>query len=128
MEFRLFLKSSHASWRQLIKVDRIDVCFILAGVNVIPMLKSATELIYMVVPSLPRKCPIMPGKISAVNATIMSPEIVERFKKIINSFTASLLPNGVYRGVIKYYTEEGSLAFLLYYHGEIYFRMNDDVF
>lgn len=79
-------------------------------------------------PSLPRKCPIMPQKVFLQNATIMSPEIVEEVKKVINTYTASTLPNGVYRNVFKLYNEEDPLGFVFYYHLEIYFRLNDEIF
>lgn len=127
IDFRLFIKSS-SNWRQLIKLDRIVVCPILEGVNALPVLATFRDIIYSIVPTLPRKCPFTPMRLTLQNATIMSPEFVEHIKKLMNDITATLLPNGVYRGVVKFYNDKDLQGFIIYYHIEVYFRLNDEVF
>lgn len=128
-DYRLLLKSSSNNWRQLIKLDRFDACSLLNGVNVIPFLKSVKDLFfYRIAPNLPKTCPIMPQTISIVNATIVSPELIKEWKHIFSTVSSVLMPNGIYRNLAKCYTDKDPEGFVVCLHGEINFRLNDDVF
>jgi hypothetical protein len=121
------MKSS-SQWRQLIKFDRIDACSILKGINVIPFLKSVKDMFFRIAPNLPKVCPVMPQTLSLVDAIIVSPQLMEEYKILFGTMSATLIPNGVYRNVGKCYTDKDPEGFLFYAHSEIYFRLNDDVF
>lgn len=123
----MFIKSS-STWRQLIKLDKTDVCFVLNGVNILPMLNNLKNLVLKIAPTLPKKCPFNPQVISLENVIIMSPEMVEVISKFLSSISSTLMPNGVYRIVMRFHTENDPEGFLIFFHVELYYRLNDEVF
>lgn len=112
------------------------------GVKGLPLLQSTFNLYTTFFPQLPSKFPILPGTYFAKNVTInTSPKselnlTLDDYKKnpidigskLFSTITPTLLPNGEYRHVIKFYTPNDSNAFCVWWHTEINMRMNDDEF
>lgn len=70
----------------------------------------------------------MPQKISIVNATVISPKMVEEAMKLIGSFTGTLLPKGIYRSIARLYNDDDPQGIIVSFHAQLYFRLNDDIF
>lgn len=110
------------------KMDKIDLCLALKGINVLPFFKTLKDMVYSKVPQLPKQCPVKPLKLYVENITIISPEMIGEIKKLIGTFTKTLLPNGIYRGFMKFYGDDDPEGIHIIYHAELNFRLNDEVF
>lgn len=123
----MFLKAS-STWRQLLKMDRLDLCNIVESKNIIPFLQLMKSIIYDKLPTLPRKCPIMPEIFNLSNITVMSPEMVDEIKKILSTLSSTPMPNGIYRTSIKLYNNDDPDGVFAYNHAQINFRLNEETF
>lgn len=95
----------------------------------VPLFKNTLDLVFEKVPNMPRSCPILPGKYYNENLTIVSPEMIEEYQKLIRLITdKGILPNGVYRNFLKYYSNDVPVGIAYYYNVEVNFRMNEDRF
>lgn len=126
MSYLMFIKSGPSSWRQIVKLDRYDLCLIFRQVDNMPLANSLKEYYYKMFPSLPRKCPVAPGKYSAVNVTVVDEiEDTSGSGKMIEQITPGKLPNGVYRHLVRVHTREDPDGFMLFWHVEIHHRMGE---
>lgn len=126
------------SWRQIIKLDRIDIKSFLSGMNTMPFLKVVKEYYNDKFPQLPATFPIKPGKYYAKNITIVYNDPLEltyqvaehrpqgNFDKLSASYSPLMIPNGVYRHIITFFKNDDSHVLSLYWHMELNYRMNAD--
>lgn len=121
-----------ASQRQLIKMDKIDVCAILTGLNSFPFFKVCYDYYIFLFPNLPRICPVQPAKYYQPNITVVfdveGQGVATGFYGILDAMSPLPLPNGVYRNTVHVYNRRyGSLGGL-YFDIEIYDPMNSNKF
>lgn len=128
LDFKLLLKVSSNNWRQIIKLDQIDVCAVLHGVNTFPFFTAILEEYLRIMSNLPRKCPALPGKYYVENVTVIGEADSEKpLSKIVSFLTPGDLPNGIYRVAVNFHAELIlSASFIC--NVEIYNKMNEDVF
>lgn len=113
------------TWRQYVKLDRIDICNIFrGGSDVIPYLATVRKSYMAEFTSLPRNCPIEPGKYYATNVSMG-----DTYGNQMNeAMTSTPLPNGIYRHVIRIHNDDDPVGFVLYWHIEVNIRMNEETF
>lgn len=121
-----------SNWRQIAKLEKIDVCSMLNGkFKLLPFVKQAWDLVFRMIPELPRKCPFPPKTYNFENRTIMSRQIVDDFKNLTSYMTLSssnLPPNGLYRSFYRFYSNEDPVGVVVYFEIEVNARLNDDRF
>lgn len=114
------------------KMTRIELCPLLDDFNIQSLfLRKMRDYLFDCIPTLPRKCPILPAEFRYENVTIVSPEIIEKFKSLFTFVTPTILgypPNGVYRMMIKVYSPQDPTGWMLWIHAEVNVRLNDDRF
>lgn len=115
---------SSNTWRQIISIDKIDACAVLSGINTFPFFTSFLEGYYNVFPKFPKKCPFSSGKYYVENVTIVG-EHGTPFNKVLESLSPTQIPNGVYRTVVKFYTDAEFFGSVMY-NMEFYDKMNED--
>lgn len=117
------------SWRQYLKLDRIDPCGITAGLDNIQFLKASKDYYFEKFPQMPKKCPIESGKYYANNVTIVN-NIDLNFTRPeeTSQFLGPSFPNGVYRHVLRMFTDKDPVGFTLYWHIDRYDSMGEDRF
>jgi hypothetical protein len=124
-----------------LKLDKIDIRAMLHGVSNVAYLDTTMKMYKEYFPTLPSKFPIYPGKYFARNVTIITNQVNEinmtdeDYKKntdiggkIYSSITPTILPNGYYRHIIRFYSDEDSEGFCLFWHTELNLRMNAEDF
>lgn len=144
VNFRLHVKSeSGQNWRQVIALNKLDFCGIAKGTNLIPTIKTSYDELIVLFPSVPLKCPILPGKYSALNATIVEDYSEKSFletpeeyktrlrvtnveKKTMDFITPSVMPNGVYRVTLRFYNDMDPIGAAFYWQYFIRLRMNEE--
>lgn len=129
MSYLMLFKSGPSSWRQIVKLDKYDLCLVFRQADNMPLANSLKEFYYNTFPTLSRRCPVAPGKYSAVNITVVD-EIEDNTgsAKMIEQITPGKLPNGVYRHLVRLHSREDPDGFMLYWHVEIHHRMGEDNF
>lgn len=84
------------TWRQLVRIDDIDICSFLNGGSVMPFIKLVIENIQKKFPTLPKKCPMKPQDFLFENVTITEPGDDSRIS-IEKAMSSNPFPNGIYR-------------------------------
>lgn len=138
----MHFKSGGPYWRLIIKFDRIDMCSIMNGAKMIPAVNMFIDETLSRFPSMPKKCPYMPGKYYS-NITLkdyrddptinMTADEIKEYKKTQNKLsfdlvTSALSPNGIYRSFIKVFNEDDANIFTISYQEDYYIRLNDENF
>lgn len=90
----------------------------------LPFLKELRKLYFDGFKGMPQKCPMDPGKYYVQNFTIGGTYGDEMNTKL----STTPLPNGVYRHVIRIFTDNDPEGFVLYWHTEVNIRMNIEKF
>lgn len=106
----------------------MDGCAFLRGDQVLPFLKQLLEVGKQMFPGLPTNCPIMAGDFYFMNITVMSPELVKANIKLIKAYTASLLPNGIYRVTGRIFDDQDPQGVFFWYTAQMYYRLNSEIF
>lgn len=128
VDMRALFKTT-SNWRQIIKINRIDLCLFFRGSQVLPFFKQILEIGKEMFPNLPTNCPIMPGDMYFMNVTVMmSPELMKSHMKLINSFTGSMLPNGIYRVTVRIFNDQDPQGIFFWYTSQINVRLNSELF
>lgn len=115
---------STQTWRQVIKLDKYDFCTLLNGIETIKFVNEFGKFFKKNFKSLPTKCPFRSGNYSISNVPITDSSGDEMNRGL----TIGELPNGIYRHVIKIHTDDDPKAFAVYWHTEVYIRLNEDQF
>lgn len=139
----MMLKSG-PSWRQIVSLDNIDICALANGFKTIPFLDAFRTYVKKTYPGIPFYCPIKPGSYYAPPVVMpthymnysdsqnMTFDEIRRKNEnagdLGSSFTPNLLPNGLYRHIIKLYNDLDPIGFCIYWHNEHYVRLNEDNF
>jgi hypothetical protein len=141
--FRLFRRdlSGDLRWRFITKVENVDVCAVLDGAKMIPLINHAYELYKKLLPHFPQKCPIMSGKYSAVNISTISYKEDDMTKSVVENQDASLgifknmlksmtpvFPNGYYKHLVQFSRKSDPNGATLSWIAMVDFRMNEDRF
>jgi hypothetical protein len=119
----------------------LDACALSRGIDVIPAAQKFRSEMAERYPELPFVCPILPGKYYAFNSTkrIGQEEVnltIDEFKEYKKSMpktaedfiTSTIFPNGIYRNVIRLFTDEDPIGFAVFWQSERYIRLNDENF
>lgn len=110
-------------WRQIMKLEKIDICELLGGWhNAIPLVEHAKNYIFNLLPFLPRTCPFKPGKYYGYNISIDDQIGTEVHKYV----TPSLYPNGVYMNIYKFYADDDKEGGYIRAHTDMYDSANAD--
>jgi hypothetical protein len=125
----------------MIKLDKIDVCAIARGINVLPMFTAAKNFVFSKFPTMPKKCPAMPMKFNVSNVTVVNNPTNEFnmsikdhenhsmfYSEVIKSISPKLLPNGYYKSIILGSFKDDPNGFMFSWQAQLNHRMNDDVF
>lgn len=126
-------------WRQLIKLENLDLCSLFKGVNALPAAKEFVRKLKEDLPTLPYSCPVLPGQYGGImeykieDVGKMTPEEYEKWRKnkpaeADDFVTSTLLPNGRYRDYIRVFNNEDPEGISVYYQFDKYLRLNDEVF
>lgn len=101
-------------YRQFLNLKNIDICNLLDGPqNFLPVVKQTKEVILNLLPFLPRHCPVKVGKYYGYNMSVSN----NLGEKIYSSISPSMFPNGDYRNIYKFYTNDDPVgASVLYVH------------
>jgi hypothetical protein len=135
--YRMMFRSGPSNWRQILFFNNIKLCEVFAGVKQVPFVADFYESMMKNFTSLPRKCPILAGKYSASTDIDIGDKqeemnkTIDDFKDNIHimlSYTGSILPNGIYRHVVKLYNQKDPTGLSFLWQTEIYVRLNDEVF
>lgn len=113
------------SWRQIIKIDDINVCEMMRLANHnIDFVRKVFEFYRHALPNLPSGCPMLKKTYSAKNVTIFeNPEdSANRMLSTVN------LPNGIYRHTMRLSNKEDPEGFAAFWHVQIYDKMGEDRF
>lgn len=123
------------------KFDQIDACAVARGVNKFPLFAAFLNFIKERFPSLPSNCPVKIGTYSALNVLVVNNPVNEFnmtqedqkkhsmfFSSVIKSFSPSLLPNGVYRSILRLFNEDDKVGITLLWHVQLNHRLNDEEF
>ena len=121
MNYKMF-----KDWRQIIKVPWIPLCDAFNSDNL--LISSFVDTLRYLLPSLPFKCPIKPGRYYEYNVTI--PDIKQRKGSADDQYFKTLLslPNGVYRCDIYVKAASDPHWYFVQTFYEIKKRMNNDKF
>lgn len=124
------MRTSGATWRQLIKFERIDGCMFLNGMQSLPIIDAVKKYYGEYFPNWPQRCPIMPGKYSVYNLTVIGPGNEERVstKHLLKNVSPKLFPNGVYRHKFHVYSEDSADDLTIYFDIKVDVRMNENDF
>lgn len=86
-------------WHQFVSFEKIDVCALLGEWHsAMPIVVNMKNLVFAMMPFMPRKCPIPPGKYYGYNISLNGWKEYNSQKYL----SPSLMPNGIYRNVIKF--------------------------
>lgn len=115
------------SWRQIVKLDRVDPCALMKGAESNNLIKSIVVFYREQFVGFPKKCPFNPGNYSIKNMTVIddSEDNFSRESTMFNSITPKL-PNGIFRHVIRIWNDKDPLGFTLFWHVQHYDTMGDD--
>lgn len=141
MLYALFYKSGQ-NWRQIINIKDVNFCEIAAGGNGMSLFKAIIDFYKKVLPNLPSKCPVLPGKYSVKNATVsVSPKnefnmtmkdfqnrTVVPYQDMWAAMSPTLMPNGLYRSIVRVYNQQDPIGFSMYWVSEVNHRWNDQDF
>lgn len=130
---RLYLKGTlSTNWRQIIRFDRVNMCPIIDGSDRrMKLFNHYRQLAFEMFPTLPRKCPVLAKEYRADDITVMSPYIVEILKdnnKFITLSLSEFPPNGIYRCVVKVYSDKDPIGMTYWYHAEVNVRLNEETY
>lgn len=126
MTYLAFFKSGPVAWRQIIKFDSLDACWILTQSDNIPLISVVKDYYIQEFPSLPSQCPIEPGKYYSQDVEIKGKK--QESYQFNPRITVGDLPNGIYRHVISLSANHGPACFTLYWHVQIYNKMGEENF
>lgn len=121
-DFKSLYKSpTSIYWRYFpITFSKIDLCGLLGGwSNALPIVEQIKTLYLRIMPFIPRKCPIEPGEYSGYNLALPSLQELDARK-----ISTQALPNGVYRGLFKFYNDEDTEGFMIRLELESYNAKN----
>jgi hypothetical protein len=123
------------------KIDDIDLCSLARGLNTNPLLKAVLKFYKKHLPNLPSTCPAIAGNYSAKNVTmIMNPKFElnmtlndfqkyeQPYSELVNALSSQLLPNGVFKHIIRFFNEEDPVGFALSWLLEFRHRLNNEDF
>lgn len=138
-----FKSTNGLSWRQIIQFRKVSLYQVLRG-NAIDFIKETLNYLRTQFPGFPTDFPIKPGIYSTVDfpyQTMKDPandkntdkkihdRIVETINGVekIHSFISSapanspgILPNGIYRYIVRFYNKDDVLGFTVYWQIRIY--------
>lgn len=117
-----------STWRQLIKLDNIDGCLFLNGMETLPLFEAVRQYYSTYFPNFPTRCPIQPGNYTAYNVTATDNRNGNPGEHLITKMSPVPFPNGLYRYLIRIYVDGDDIGVTLYWHSRIDVRMNDDKF
>lgn len=99
------------NWRQIIKVDKVDLCDFYKNGNKLPFIGDGMHYFLDLIPNAPRGCPILPGEYYTHNISLGTAEQVASEPE---SFRFGF-PNGVYKHTITIYNDEDPMGFKISY-------------
>lgn len=104
-------------YRQIIKLDRINICQLLNGMgNFLDVVSFYRDHFLRTLPFLPKKCPMMTGKYYGYNISMRNDSGLDG-RQIVSS---DLMPNGVYRNIFKLFSNEDQEGLTIWYNTEEY--------
>lgn len=117
------------NWRQFLKFENINICNILNGGHDIEYIQSIKQQYFLLFPGLPKKFPIETRKYFAKSIKLFQSdeEIKKSGVRAPDQFlTPKMLPNGVYRHTLRFYTDSDPEGFMVFWHIEFYDSMGED--
>lgn len=65
---------------QIIKIDKVDTCLIIKGHSKLKSFNAVSDFAYKILPDIVKRCPIRARAVNYQNVTVISPEIISKFK------------------------------------------------
>lgn len=98
----------------------MDLCGLLGGwSNALPIVEQIKTLYLRITPFIPKKCPVEPGRYSGYNLALPSLQELD-----VRTVSTQSLPNGVYRGLFKFYNDDDLEGFTIRLELESYDARN----
>jgi hypothetical protein len=136
VDYKFFIKNKSVYWRQIVNLDKLDVCILLAGASKIPMVAGFMRYYKRILPNAPTKCPFVPANISLTlilengikrNEYNVTVDDIRKNKKFqLPQLSTTILPNGLQRHFIRLYFDQDPQGMVISWTNEYYVRMNDD--